>query len=63
MTGVTRSGDARYRTTFHASAYFVLRGRCKMRKDERDLLEVLKSELEFLEGRELPGVAALMDKK
>jgi hypothetical protein len=48
---VTLLRDGGYIGTFQLSAYFELRGRCKMQKDERDLLEVLKFELEFLEDR------------
>src|ERR1700687_3108347 len=48
---VTLRCDAGYSIPFELSSYLHLRGRCKMQKDERDLLEVLKFELEFLEDR------------
>src|SRR3984893_15709385 len=50
VMAVTLSRDEGYSSPFRASAYFDLCGRCKMQKDERDLLEVLKFELQFLEG-------------
>src|SRR6201984_2714582 len=46
---VTLPRDESNCSPFQLSAYFELRGRCKMQKDERDLLEVLKFELQFLE--------------
>ena len=46
---VTPPRDEGYRSPFWVSAYFGVTRRCKMQKDERDLLEVLKFELEFLE--------------
>src|SRR6202795_2155805 len=46
---VTLRCDAGYSIPFELSPYLHLRGRCKMQKDERDLLEVLKFELQFLE--------------
>ena len=46
---VTLPCDERYSSPLRFSPYFELRGRCKMQKDERDLLEVLKFELQFLE--------------
>jgi hypothetical protein len=46
---VTLQCDAGYSIPLGLSSYLHLRGRCKMQKDERDLLEVLKFELEFLE--------------
>jgi hypothetical protein len=49
VMAVTLQCDAGYSTPFRLSAYFDLRRRCKMHKDERDLLEVLKFELQFLE--------------
>src|ERR1700688_327905 len=49
VMAVTLPRDGGYSGPFRLSTYFDLRGRCKMQKDERDLLEVLKSELQFLE--------------
>jgi hypothetical protein len=49
VMAVTLLRDGGYSGPFQLSAYFELRGRCKMQKDERDLLEVLKCELQFLE--------------
>src|ERR1700688_4994430 len=49
VTAVTLPRDGGYSGPCQPSAYFELRGRCKMQKDERDLLEVLKFELQFLE--------------
>ena len=49
MTAVTSLRDEGYGSPFRRGAYFDLCGRCKMQKDERDLLEVLKFELKFLE--------------
>ncbi len=46
---VTLPRDEGYGSPYRLGAYFDLSGRCKMQKDERDLLEVLKFELEFLE--------------
>jgi len=46
---VTLPCDEGYSTARGAQPIFDLRGRCKMQKDERDLLEVLKFELQFLE--------------
>ena len=46
---VTLPCDEGYSTARGAEPIFDLRGRCKMQKDERDLLEVLKFELQFLE--------------
>src|SRR5450755_4535042 len=46
---VTPRCDADYSIPFGLGPYFDLDGRCKMQKDERDLLEVLKFELQFLE--------------
>src|SRR6202165_1611223 len=45
---ITVRCDAGYSFPFGLSPYLHLRGRCRMQKDERDLLEVLKFELEFL---------------
>jgi hypothetical protein len=41
VTAVTLPRDVDYISAFRLSAYFELRGRCKMQKDERDVLEVL----------------------
>src|SRR6202795_4874469 len=49
VMAVTLLCDAGYSSPFRLSAYCDLRGRYKMQKDERDLLEVLKFELDFLE--------------
>src|SRR5215831_21053427 len=49
VMAVTLLRDGGYSGPFQLSAYFDVRGRCKMQKDERDLLEVLKFELQFLE--------------
>jgi hypothetical protein len=49
VMGVTLLRDAGYSGPFRLSAYFDLCRRCKMQKDERDLLKVLKFELQFLE--------------
>jgi len=49
VTAVTSLRDEGYGSPFRRGAYFDLCGRCKMQKDERDLLEVLKFELTFLE--------------
>ena len=46
---VTLERDGGYSGRFQLSAYFDFCGRCKMQKDERDLLEVLKFELQFLQ--------------
>jgi hypothetical protein len=48
VMAVTLLCDEGYRSSFQLGAYSELRGRGKMQKDERDLLEVLKFELEFL---------------
>jgi hypothetical protein len=45
---VTLRCDAGYSTPFGLSPYFEARGWFEMQKDERDLLEVLKFELQFL---------------
>src|SRR5580700_4936176 len=49
VMGVTLPCDEGYSGPFRLSAYFDLCRRCKMQKDERDLLKVLKFELQFLE--------------
>src|ERR1700724_713640 len=49
VMAVTLQCDAGYSSPFQLSAYCDLCGRYKMQKDERDLLEVLKFELDFLE--------------
>src|ERR1700674_2025288 len=49
VMAVTLPCDEGYSSLFLLSSYFELYGRCKMQKDERDLLEVLKFELQFLE--------------
>src|ERR1700686_2341216 len=49
VMAVTLQCDAGYSIPFGLSPYWHLSGRCKMQKDERDLLEVLKFELDFLE--------------
>src|ERR1700674_3615007 len=49
VMAVTLPRDGGYSGPFRLSTYFDLCGRCKMQKDERDLLEVLKFELKFLE--------------
>ncbi len=49
VMAVTLPCDGDYSSPSPSSAYFESRGRCKMQKDERDLLEVLKFELQFLE--------------
>src|SRR6266566_731697 len=46
---VTLPCDRGYISSFPLSAYFESRRRCKMQKDERDLLEVLKFESQFLQ--------------
>src|SRR5215469_3418985 len=46
---ITEPSDAGYSTPIPLRAHFEPSGRCKMQKDERDLLEVLKFELQFLE--------------
>ena len=46
---VTQPCDAGCSAPSGLSPYFELRGRCKMQNDERDLLEVLRFELQFLE--------------
>src|SRR5260370_2823635 len=48
VTAITEPRDDSYSNPRPLSSYFELRGRWTMHKDERDLLEVLKSELEFL---------------
>src|SRR6202163_4464325 len=48
---ITLPSAHRYGSRSDLSSNFELRRRCKMGKDERDLSEVLKSELEFLEQR------------
>jgi hypothetical protein len=49
VTAVTLPCDEGYSNRFRLREYFELPGRCKMQMDERDLLEVLKFELQFLE--------------
>jgi hypothetical protein len=49
VMAVTLPRDRGYSGSFPLSAYCEVHGRCKMQKDERDLLEVLKCELQFLE--------------
>ena len=49
VMAVTLPRDGGYSGSFQLSAYFEVHGRCKMQQDERDLLEVLKCELQFLE--------------
>src|SRR5260370_15242619 len=49
VMAVTVPRDEGYSSPSRPSAYFELCGRCKMQKDERVLLEVLKFELQFLE--------------
>src|SRR6202140_1124149 len=46
---ITLPSAHRYGSRSDLSSNFELCRRCKMQKDERDLLEVLKSELEFVE--------------
>jgi hypothetical protein len=46
---VTLQRDVGYSSSLRARPYFGLSRGCKMQKDERDLLEVLKFELKFLE--------------
>jgi hypothetical protein len=48
---ITLPSDHRYGSRSDLSSNFELRRRCKKQKDERNLLEVLKSELEFVEQR------------
>jgi hypothetical protein len=49
VMAVTLPRDDGYSGSLFMSPYFELRGRWKMERDERDLLEVLKFELQFLE--------------
>ena len=49
VMAVTLQRDVGYSSPLRASPYFGLSRGCKMQKDERDLLEVLKFELKFLE--------------
>ena len=48
---ITLPSDHHYGSRSDLSSNFELRRRCNIQKDERDLLEVLKSELEFVEQR------------
>jgi hypothetical protein len=42
---VTLLGDVRHGNAFQLSAYFAFVARCNMRKDERDVSEILKFDL------------------
>jgi hypothetical protein len=48
VTTVTLPRDHGYGERMHISPYLERRWRCNMQKDERDLLEVLRFELQFL---------------
>ena len=50
VMAITLQCDARYSNPLRASLHFGVSRGCKLQKGERDLLEVLKFELEFLEA-------------
>lgn len=61
---VTLPRDGGYSGPFQLSTYFELRGRCKMQKDERDLLEVLIfDEIEDTVGTWLRAIIRRLEKE
>ena len=63
VTAVTLQGDEGYIGAFRLTAHFELRGRCKMQKDERDVLEVLMfDEIEETVGSWLRAIMQRLEK-
>jgi hypothetical protein len=64
VMAVTQTCDEEYSSSFQSGASFVLSGRCKMKADARDLLEVQKfDEIEETLGKWLRAVIRNLQEK